>query len=232
VTAIRVAFTLIGGPRWTGGRMYLTNLLRALESYQSPRVQPVLFVGEDIDQADLLPFLQIGNVEIVRSAHFNEDRFTARRAVALLWGIDREAVDIFSLNRIDVMFESATFYGRNSPIPAVAWLPDFQHCRLRHHFTLAAYWRRETGFRAQVASGRQIMLSSEDARKDCEHFYPRSIGRTSVVRFASLIGREMMESNPAARIPEYGLPSRFVYQSLIHNTEPTRLRCISYAVFC
>jgi len=191
--------------------MYLTNLLRALESYQSKQIQPVLFVGEDVEQADLLPLRQISNVEIVRSSLFDQERFTVRRALALVWGIDREAVEIFTRNRIDVVFESATFYGRNSPFPAIAWLPDFQHCRLRQHFTLVAYWRRETGFRAQVASGRHIMLSSEDARKDCEHFYRRSIGRTSVVRFAAFIGQDMIEKHPERRIAEYGLPNRFYY---------------------
>ena len=47
-----------------------------------------------------------------------------------------------------------------------------------------SWWKRELGFRLQIAAGRHIMLSSHDARETCHRYYPSTFGRTHVVRFA------------------------------------------------
>jgi hypothetical protein len=202
MTATRVAFTLIGGAHWTGGYNYLVNLLVAIDRYESDRVRPVLFSGDDAAANDLLPFRKMNGVEVVRSPAFNSNRSATRLTAAMLWGVDREAVKLFREHGINVVFEPATFYGWRCPIPAIAWLPDFQHRRLRHHFGIKAFWRRELGFRAQMASGRIIMLSSEDARDDCERFYPGSIGSTAVVRFAAPLDPGLIEEDPRGTVSE------------------------------
>ena len=93
--------------------------------------------------------------------------------------------ELFQAHGIDVVFENAQFFGPSRlGIPAIAWIPDFQHRGMRHLFSRTAYWKRELGFRAQIAASRTIMLSSEDARKTCETLYPSTVGRTHVVRFA------------------------------------------------
>jgi glycosyltransferase involved in cell wall biosynthesis len=55
------------------------------------------------------------------------------------------------------------------------------------------------------------MLSSEDARKDCEHFYRRAIGNTAVVRFAATIPADLIEPFPKTVMQEYQLPPKFLY---------------------
>ena len=85
---------------------------------------------------------------------------------ALALGLDRAAVAEFRKKNIDVVFEAARFFGWRMPYPAVAWFTDFQHRRLPQLFSTAARWRREIGFRMQIASGRTIMLSSESALRD------------------------------------------------------------------
>ena len=77
-------------------------------------------------------------------------------------------------NGIDVVFESARFFGWRLPCPAVAWFPDFQHRRLPQLFSPAARWRRDLGIRMQIASGRTLMLSSESALRDCRKSFPGS----------------------------------------------------------
>ena len=54
------------------------------------------------------------------------------------------------------------------------------------------------------------MLSSEDARRDAERFYPASRGRTVVVRFA-VLPPEVDLRDPARVLGTYGLPARFLY---------------------
>ncbi len=211
MTAKRVGFPLRGSAAWTGGYNYLINLFRALERFQSGSIIPVLFCGEDALEEDVSAFASISNVEIIRSPVFNAGSLRGRMAKAILTGIDSEALRLFQKEHIDVVFENAVYFGWRFPIPVIAWMPDFQHLRMRHLFGKLAYWKRELGFRAQVASGRYLMLSSENARQDCESFYPSARGRTAVVRFSAPISANLMEENPAAVIDEYHLPANFVY---------------------
>ena len=78
-------------------------------------------------------------------------------------------------------------------------------------FTRAGYWRREIGFRAQMAAGRIIMLSSEDSRRACERFYPQTVGRTRTVRFAVPPGKAPSLAEARAVAVQYGLPTRFFF---------------------
>lgn len=205
---IRVAFPLIGGRRWTGGYNYLCNLLRVLGDRAVGRVSPFLFLGTDLPEEDIRPFLDLPHLAIVRHSDFDEALRSRRLKSAILTGEDCVAAAHFREHGMHVVFEPAQFYGWRFPFPAIAWIPDFQHRHLKHLFGPAEYWRRELGFRAQVWSRRQIMLSSEDARRDCESFYPASLGHTAVVRFA--VPAHPVDRSVAKTIAEgYGLPDRF-----------------------
>ena len=208
---IRVAFTLIGGKNWTGGYNYLLNLVRALSEHVPDRVQPVLFFGTDIDEKDASPFEHIAGVVVVRDAAFNEACKGRRLRRALFFGRDKAAASAFAAQDINVAFEAAHFYGWRFPVPTVAWIPDFQHRYLQHLFDFKAYWKREIGFRAQILSGRQVMLSSEDARQDCERFYPSTRGRNHVVRFA-VPAADAIDAEAARAVADsYGLPATFFF---------------------
>ena len=208
---IRVAFTMIGGPGWIGGYNYLCNLTKALSLHAVDQVRPVMFFGSDIEEADLAPFRALAGVEIVQHPVFDRSRAAARLRTALLTGRDRLAAEQFWSHDIQVVFEPAQFFGWRFEIPALAWIPDFQHRRLRSAFPAATFWRRELGFQAQVMSGRRVMLSSEDARADCERFYPQTRGRTDVVSFSVPPDETAGPAGDHAIADSHGLPSRFFY---------------------
>jgi glycosyltransferase involved in cell wall biosynthesis len=212
---IRVAFTLISAANWrgTGGYNYLVNLAQVLSAHAQDRVQMVLFVGTDAAATNVEPFAALPNVQVVRHAAFNDVRRNRRLRQALGTGCDQAAAQAFREHSIDVLFECAQFYGWRFPIPCVAWITDFQHRHLRELFSFGAYWKRDLGFRAQILSGRHVMLSSEDSRSDCETYFPRSVGRTSVVRSAMLppdfSDAEGYGARAIAR--SYQLPESFFY---------------------
>ena len=208
---MRVAFTLIGGGKGTGGYNYLLNLLRVLGSHEAGRVTPVLFLGTDVASDEAAPFEALAGVPIVRSAVLDRARKSKSLAAALLWGADPSLRDLLRSQRIDLVFESAQFFGWRLGLPVLAWIPDFQHRRLRHMFTRKGYWRRELGFQAEIAAGRRIMLSSEDARRDCERFYPRTVGRTRAVRFAVPAGDPPTLAQARAVADRHGLPKHFLF---------------------
>jgi glycosyltransferase involved in cell wall biosynthesis len=212
-TLIRVALTLISSGSWlgTGGYNYLVNLAQVLSAHAQDRIQPVLFVGTDAVAANVEPFAAIAGAQVVRVAEFDDARKDQRLRQALLTGCDRGAAHSFREHRIDVLFECAQFYGWRFPFPPVAWMTDFQHRHLNELFSFGAYWKRDLGFRAQVLSGRHIMLSSEDSRRDCETFFPQSIGRTSVVRFAVSPPDVSDYAGVRAIAASYKLPAHFFY---------------------
>ena len=130
---------------------------------------------------------------------------------ALAFGLDQAAATEFRAKGIDLVFENARFFGWRLPFPAIAWFPDFQHRQLPQLFSPAARWRRDLGFRAQIASGRRIMLSSESALRDFRKFYPSLAGDVSVVRFATQPAPDLLATNPSDVLAKYGLPPKYFY---------------------
>ena len=108
---MRVAFTLIGGGKGTGGYNYLLNLVRVLCAYEAGRVTPVLFFGTDVASDEAAPFDAVLGAEVVRSSLLDRARRTGSLAASLLAGVDAGLRDLFRSQRIDVVFESAQFFG-------------------------------------------------------------------------------------------------------------------------
>lgn len=208
---IRVAFTLIGGKDWTGGYNYLLNLLQVLSQQQMDYLTPVLFVNEVCTDSDIASFAVIPGVELVRTPLLNASRRPASLIQAMLLGRDIAVQRVFRAHRIDVVFEAAQFFGWRLGFPAISWIPDFQHKVLPHLFSRSAWWKREIGFRAQVAGGRTIMLSSDDARHACERYYPSTRGRTHTVHFAVPPGPEINYTEARGIANMYGLPGQFFF---------------------
>src|SRR5262245_6501764 len=158
----RVAFTFISRRRWVGGYNYQLNLFAALARHYPGRIVPVVFAGTGDSEAELAPLSNISGVEVVQSEAFKSfDKRSEGVAAPLLTGIDRSATNAFRTSGIEVVFEVARFFGWRLPIPVLAWFPDFQHQRLPGLFSPAVRWRRDLGFRVQIASRRSILLSSE-----------------------------------------------------------------------
>ena len=169
----------------------------------------MLFAGASEPAAELVPFSKISAVEVVQSAAF--ERQSRGLAAALATGIDRGAAGAFRASCIDVVFENARFFGWRLPIPVLAWFPDFQHLKLPGLFSPVARWRREAGFRAQIASGRCILLSSESALADFRAAYPGASNPVAVARFATEPSPDLLTADAAAVIAEYRLPEKFFY---------------------
>jgi len=204
-----MAFTLIGGKHWTGGYNYLLNLLRALARESPGALTPVLFVGYDVPEPELEPFARIDGCEVVRDDAFSAAGRTQLLARALLLGGGARALAALARARIDIVFEAAAYLGWRLRAPAIAWIPDLQHRVLPQLFSRAARFRRELGFRAQMASGRVVMCSSEDTRTAFERLYPGVPVRA--VRFAVRAPAQASAATIAAARARHGLPEHYFF---------------------
>lgn len=209
---IRLAFNLPYLKNWIGGYNYILNLVKLLTTDADQIVQPVLFVGADLSNIDILPFLEVKGLIVVKNEWFDLANKNKRLLSALLRGKDQRAAEIFEQYGIEVVFESAQFYGARFPLPVISWIPDFQHRYLRDKFGFFAYWKREIGFRMQTTYSSAIMVSSEIARRDCEKFYPRSTGKVMSVSFAVLEVPEVPSQDTFKAVKEqYNLPDKFFF---------------------
>ncbi|GAA0003910.1 glycosyltransferase family 4 protein [Bradyrhizobium diazoefficiens] len=206
---IRLAFTLISRKAWAGGYNYQLNLFNALANYCPGAITPVVFAGEAHEPGELAPVRQVPGVETVCSVHFDRPALTS--LLPTMFAQDRGAIFSFRSRKIDAVWENARFFGWQSPYPSVAWIPDFQHRQLPHLFSNKARRRREMGFQLQVVSGRTIILSSRSAERDCLSYYPRTKGRTAVVRFASEPSAELLKLDPVQVLQKYDLPKTYFY---------------------
>nr|WP_249808078.1 glycosyltransferase family 1 protein [Bradyrhizobium sp. 45] len=206
---MRIAFTNIPRRLWAGGHNYQRNLFEVLNRYSPGTVTPVLFAGTKDEPEEIAALARIPAVDLVQSPAF--DRTGTGLLGALALGRDGPAVAEFRAQRIDMVFESARFFGWRLPFPAIAWFPDFQHRLLPHLFSTSAYWRRDFGFRVQIASGRHIMLSSASALGDLGRFYPGISNGVSVVRFATEPPVSLLATQPSDVIAHYSLPPRYFY---------------------
>ena len=208
---IRIAFTMIGGKSWIGGYNYLINLLKVITAYHPTALQPVLFFGTDTDPDEILPFEAIGGIEIITSSALNADKRVLSLITSLIFGANPSTRRLFREHRIEIVFENAQYHGAHLGIPAIAWIPDFQHRELPQLFSRSAWWKRELGFRAQISGGRTIMLSSADSRETCERYYPATVGRTHVVRFA-VPSAHRPDAFTAREVCDiYGIPEHYFY---------------------
>lgn len=205
----RVAFTPIGGAHWQGGRNYQLNLLNVLQQQQPGRISALLFVGEDVAETELSAFRDAGTCTVLRDAAFNRRRASQVLRNALLMGRDTLVSAAFARHRVDVVFESAVFFGWRLGQPAIAWMPDFQHRDLPQLFGRVARLKREAGFRAQAAAGRTLMVSSLDSQTACKHYYPGAADRVFAVRFAVPAPAPMATEAARAVADRYCLPVRY-----------------------
>ena len=210
---MRVAFSVFGGDGWTGGINYLRNLLSAVAELPNQPVQAVLFIAPETSIKSiemLLPYLAQPPVVVPGWAGGFLLRLKRLAGSALL---QRDFVSeaAFKQEKIDVVFQHAAWYGLNFPIPTLAWIADFQHKHLPHMFSKTNILKRDLGYWALSYCATRVMLSSEDARADCERFFPRFKCRTSVLPFCVQVSEQALTINPEEIRRHYQLPVRYFY---------------------
>ena len=205
----RIAFRLPDDGVWTGGVNYVDTVCRALLSHPELDYEPIVFCSPHADPQLQSRFEGLLGKRLVRDPYVTRGR-RAGLVGAVALGCNRRIRALCEQNRCTVIMEAADFYGWRFPVSCLAWVPDFQDRHLPHLFPRWWLYRRWLGMRLQLRAGRTVLLSSEDARHDCERFYPSSRGRTAVARFAVAPALEPGENDPQVR-RSHCLPERFFY---------------------
>lgn len=221
---------LIGDGRWPGGLNYQRAVLQAAAARLSGRLRIRVIVPpehEAIARDAFGPWLDLPLLVDPRSAGAGRGQ---QLVGTLMTGRQRAMAQIVREHGIDLIFETARFFGTRFPVPTLVWFPDLQHRHLPHLFGRIDWWRREIGFRAQARGRRLVLLSSRTAQADCEAFYPDTRGRTAVARFAGQIDLDAVRARAATVAADHGLPARHFYlpnQFWAHKNHRTVLQALA-----
>jgi glycosyltransferase involved in cell wall biosynthesis len=227
---IRVAFVLRNnGNQWIGGTNYFINLLRAMQS--RPKLIPVIVISEP----QLPPgFNEFSNIEVLCTdlvAPRSTKRLT-RIVIQRIISRDIMLERFLRRNRIDVLSHSGVL-GRRSKVPAIDWLPDFQHHHLPEYFNSSELRLRNRAFFYAARDSQAIVLSSHAAEADFYNRYPFAREKSAVLQFASsiaqnlnkLLPRNELEQRYGIKGPYFHLPNQF----WIHKNHTIVLDALSLA---
>lgn len=207
---MRIAFSLIGEERWTGGSHYLINLLKALHYTPSLSIECVLFTGRK-RSPEVVP------LQTYLSETVFDESFSRWSPVWLMGQLAKAAFDkdlvverIFRRYGVEAVFHAGLFGSRFLP-PCVNWIPDFQHLHMPEMFSGTERKLRDLYFRNLTRMCRRLVLSSECARKDFEGAFPAYKDRVDILPFVAQIPENVYICNPLDTLNSYDIPEKFFH---------------------
>ena len=207
---IRVAFIIsTADSGWLGGVNYIANLCQAVMALPDRKIEPVLFVDPKTPQSLLAGFT---NVTIVHTP------FVGRRHPIRLAGkiVERLTGRNFVLEAylrthgICILSHSPPL-GRYSGLPAIIWIPDFQHLHLPEFFSTEEIHQRNIEYHNIVRQSKIVILSSRDAQNDFATFEPSCLARSRVLNFVSALGSPEKEPSETQLMTKYQIDRPYFY---------------------
>jgi glycosyltransferase involved in cell wall biosynthesis len=212
--SLRVAVLAQGGPEWAAGRVYVCNLLRALELLpEEERIAFCLVLPPSTRTADLGE-LGASHLPVRRFAFHATDspvnklRGAKRSLSRRKW--PRSLEGVVARAKAGVVFPALASLGREFPVPWIGWIPDFQHKRLPQFFSGEELRTRDERFQGIVDDARHVVVSSEDARHDLMRWFPPGATGISVLSFVSVSSKEWYEEEPGRVAAQFQLPEKFL----------------------
>jgi glycosyltransferase involved in cell wall biosynthesis len=168
---------------WLGGINYFRNLLSAIQQLPERKIEPVVFTGLGTN-GEL--FSSFPPVEIVRTNIL--DRYAPawflRKVGQKIMLHDILLEKTLARHGIAVMSHSS-WLGKAARIPAIGWIPDFQHLHLPGFFSGREIGLRNREFQFLCRYSQCVLLSSFDAQKDLRTLWPECADQSEVLQFVA-----------------------------------------------
>lgn len=215
---------------WLGGRYYLQNLIKCNSTLdESSKINICDVWWQDISDSD--PFSEVrqllGDSIIVKFPDDFIERI--KRKISRIFYDSLSASDLFKKHDINLFFPIQPC--ENTGIPYVFWLPDFQHIRRPDLLSPELIQYFNITYDRNVKEATEIILSSEDAKKDFANVYPEHIAKTHVVHFCSIPDSSWWELDPLETAQKYQLSERFFIacnQFTRHKNYLTLFKALAY----
>ena len=193
---------------WLGGTNYLSNLVHAIMSTPDRMAEPVLLVPPSTSAQTLAAFPAVETI-VTPMVDLSGYRHQLRRAGRVL-GRDIAFELLLKRHRIDVLSHSEIL-GKFSELPAIGWIPDFQHRHLPEFFDATAIAARDRKYSSMISHCSTIVLSSRDAQNDCVAFRPGCAGKTRVLHFVSGMTATVPVEAPSSVLHGLGVEGKYFH---------------------
>jgi len=184
---IRVAWQVPNDPGWVGGLNYFVNLAHALLSQPDRQVEPVLLGPGDQLPPPLRDLVSVPYPSLPASRYRlprlldSVQRKVLRDGGALARQLRRHGVRLLSHGQL---------LGRRALVPAMCWIPDFQHRHLPKFFTPEEVAYRDFAQAEMSRNAQAVVFSSEHACSDYLRFYPEGTSTAHVLHFVAAVSSE------------------------------------------
>jgi len=203
---IRVAWILVDDPLWIGGLNYFRNLMEALISLPEPLIEPVV-IGSPAGLPS--PLNMCTSIPRPSRPRFWPSRIRDHIDRKML---HRGGYFARSLVENEVrLLSHAQWLGPNSPVPALCWIPDFQHRRLPQFFSAQEIHSRNSIHSAMAGNAQGILLSSKDARRDFCLFHPEAAEKAYVLNFVAHVPDASALPPSDTVLEKYGIGEPFFH---------------------
>jgi glycosyltransferase involved in cell wall biosynthesis len=191
---------------WIGGTYYIHNLIRALNFAEDERKPFLHVVSEKDDYKNLLKEIQY---PYISWAPFNVsyniiqrvfNRFTGKLLNRRIFDREKTMADV----SFPVLSERQYAYGRHK----LFWLADFQDHHLPLFFTQEEIEFRKNYRAFVVKKGKNVVFSSESAKKDFSDLFPNNRLNTYVLPFAVVHPNQLQGKKNEIR-EKYRLPDEY-----------------------
>ena len=171
----RVGFSKIGSKNWMGGHTYLKNISSIINSRLKEKVT-LKFIKYDLESLENIDLKKFDNIIKIKEKKYF---FTDIKNFFFNFKLNK-----IINNQLDMYFDTKNtgLFSNNKKI--VSWIPDFQHRHLPKFFSFFEYWKREILFKKKIFFQKNIIVSSNDAKKDCINFYNKDPKLIHVVKFS------------------------------------------------
>jgi glycosyltransferase involved in cell wall biosynthesis len=208
MSVIRVGFvfeTLNNG--WIGGLNYYLNLIKTVQMMPDSRIEIVIFTGNKVDLHGLET-----STQVVRSNLFDNGALSRnfRKVIQKLLGKDLLLYALLKRHKIDCLSHSATLW-KACTIPALPWIPDFQHKRLPQFFSPADIKKIDSKYDNWLQSANAILLSSYSAAKDLASYHPNMNVDINVLQFVSTPPSDWQPQEKSRLQELYQLPDKWFH---------------------
>ncbi len=196
---------------WTGGTVYLKNLLTALKSLEDAERPQVSVFASEADAAGVAGLRSYADAVLMRPDL--RARTLPARVLRRLRGVRgqrRQTGRFLKAAGVSCVFGRES-YGPDFAVPVITWLYDFQHLHYPEMFTPEENADRSRLFAEAAQDAARIAVSSRDALNDFARFAPASAAKGRVLSFVAQVPSDIYAADPGGMCREYALPERFFY---------------------
>lgn len=127
--------------------------------------------------------------------------------------------------RAQVLFPCSRSLGRSFPLPWIGYIPDLQHKRLPHFFSVRERAARDRVFLRILEEAQVVVVNADAVVQDIEEFYPRHRARLFSLPFCPPTNSVSVGEDSAPRVRQtYRLPSKYFMisnQFWVHKSHET-----------